>query len=300
MKLAAGAEQRGGNASRPATPDKAGEEIAAIFREAGHEVALQMQAGAATIDSDREDRGGENPSTRSSSAGATERSAAAAAAAKNGMPLGILPLGTMNFFAHSLAIPMDMKEAAAALAGGEVRAVDIATVNGRAFVHTLSLGLHPTMVKEREKLSFNSRYGKMLGSVRAFLRVVRNAKRFSVTVVTDNRTVTARASGMVVSNNPLGEGHMPWADRVDLGTLGVYLSSARGWSEIARILFAAALGRIREEPLIEFVRTATTTIHVRRPHHIDATLDGEVVRLKGPLKVEILPGGLKVLAPRAA
>ena len=42
-------------------------------------------------------------------------SAAAAVAFEAGVPLGVVPAGTMNLFARSLAIPMTMRGAAEAL-----------------------------------------------------------------------------------------------------------------------------------------------------------------------------------------
>ena len=56
---------------------------------------------------------------------------AAAAAARCGKTLGILPLGTMNLFARSLGMPLEMRAAAEAIAAGEKVAVDIGEVNGR-------------------------------------------------------------------------------------------------------------------------------------------------------------------------
>jgi diacylglycerol kinase family enzyme len=278
--------------------DKTAEELAAIFREKGHDVSLHVEAGSATIGAIEKVGREKSAEVIVVGGGDGTVSAAAGVAAKSGLALGILPLGTMNFFARSLGIPAEMKAAAAALADGVLASADIGTVNGQTFVHSLALGLHPTMVAEREKLSYGSRYGKMLGSARAFARVIRDAKRFSVAIVTGGQTITARAAGVVVSNNPLGVGHPPWADRVDEGVLGVYLTSAKRWPEILRITLAAARGRVEEHPLVEHVRTPTATIHLGGRQRVKATLDGEIVPLRGSLTAEIVAGGLKVLKPR--
>jgi len=84
-------------------------------------------------------------------------SAAAAAAYRKGIPLAVLPAGTMNLFARSLSVPLNLDDALDALAGGEVRSVDIATANGRPFIHQFSVGIHPKLVKLRETLSYRSR-----------------------------------------------------------------------------------------------------------------------------------------------
>jgi diacylglycerol kinase family enzyme len=276
-----------------------GEELAEIFRAEGHDVTPIVTAGEDAVATIKKAAKAKGTDAIVVGGGDGTISTAAAIAAESGVTLGILPLGTMNFFARSLGIPAEMKAAADALAKGEVAAVDIARVNGRTFVHTLALGLHPKMVAEREKLTYRSRYGKMLGSARAFVRVLRNPRRFFVSIETDGKTVVRRTAGVVVSNNPLGKGHLPYADTLDKGVLGLYVTTARGWAQLVRVTAAAAFGAAEESPLVEYVETTTADIDLGRQRLVPTTLDGEIIRLTGPLKVEIVAGGLKVLKPKA-
>ena len=277
-----------------------GEELAQIFGAEGHDTTLVVTAGEDAVVAIKTAAKAKGTDAIVVGGGDGTISAAAAIASENNVTLGILPLGTMNFFARSLGIPAEMKAAAEALAKGELAAVDIARVNGRTFVHTLALGLHPKMVEEREKLDYGSRTGKMLGSARAFVRVIRNPRRFFVSIETDGKTVVRRTAGVVVSNNPLGKGHMPYADRLDQGVLGLYVTAARGWAQLVRVAAAAAFGTAEESPLVEYVETTIADIDLGRQRSVPTTLDGEIVRLTGPLKVEIVAGGLKVLKPKAA
>jgi len=277
---------------------RTGDDLATIFRAKGHEVAVDVESGGAAFAAIERAFKAKTSDAVVVGGGDGTVSAAASIAATTDIALGVLPLGTMNLFAKSLAIPLDMKQAAEALAEGEIAAADIATVNGRMFVHALALGLYPMMVAEREKLDYNSRYGKMLGSARAFLRVIRNRRRFNVSIRTGGKTVDRRVAGVVVSNNPFGEGHMPHADRLDAGVLGLYLTTARSLPDLARVTAAAAFGKEEESPLIENLTTTAVEIRLGRHKSVPTTLDGELVRLPGPLKVEIVAGGLKVLKPR--
>jgi YegS/Rv2252/BmrU family lipid kinase len=273
------------------------DELADIFREAGHDVTIKVTAGPGVEAAIRD--GAREAEAIVVGGGDGTIASAAAIAAETGVALGVLPLGTMNFFARSLDIPADMKEAAKALATGEVRSVDIARVNERSFIHTLALGLHPTMVAEREKLSYGSRIGKMLGSARAFVRVLRHPRRFEVAIEGGGESLHHRTAGVVVSNNPLGKGHMPYPDRLDTGLLGVYVTTARGWMQLTRVTAAAAIGAAEDHPLVAYLTAPCITITLGRHAYVPTTLDGELVRLGGPLKVEIVAGGLKVLAPKA-
>ena len=88
-------------------------------------------------------------------------SGAAGVAWKNGMPLGVVPAGTMNLFARSLKLPLDIWKVLEVLADGRITEADIGSADGRAFVHQFSMGLHARMIRYRESYSFASRLGKI-------------------------------------------------------------------------------------------------------------------------------------------
>src|SRR5690606_5709519 len=127
-------------------------------------------------------------------------------------------------------------------------------------IHALSLGLHPALVAEREKGTYGSRVGKMLGSLKAWWRVIRGVRRFGVALDVDGERVLRRTAGLVVSNNPLGEGHMPYADTLDDGLLGLYVTSARTPLQLMRVTASAALGTVAKDPLVEVFEAAGVEI----------------------------------------
>jgi diacylglycerol kinase family enzyme len=178
-------------------------------------------------------------------------SAAASAAAQSGLALGILPLGTMNLFARSLAIPLDMREAAEALAAGRVSAVDIGEVNGRFFIHHVTLGLHPRMIRIRERLSYGSRLGKIWATIQAWWMAVRQPPRLEARIRADDQHFSRRTAAILVSNNPWGEGHLPYADDLRQGRLGLYVTTSRRWQDLLQLTARMTLGEIAENPLME-------------------------------------------------
>ncbi len=56
--------------------------------------------------------------------------------AGSGVPLGIIPLGTLNHFAKDLRLPLSADRAVAVIATGKDRFVDVGEVNGEIFVTT--------------------------------------------------------------------------------------------------------------------------------------------------------------------
>lgn len=274
--------------------------IAAIFAARSHQVATTLaRTGREAVDAVHSIVAQKSTDAIVVGGGDGTVSAAAAACAASGAVLGILPLGTMNLFARSLHMPLTAEAAAEALADGEVAAVDIGRVNGRYFVHVLSLGLHPALVEERERsAAYRSRIEKMMGSVRSWFRVVRRPHRLFLSIATAETTLERETIGLVVSNNVLGSGHLPYADRLDTGLLGIYLTRARSTLEIARLTAEVAVGLTSASPLVEHLTSHAASIRLHRSS-IKATIDGELLRLAAPIRVESLGGGLKVLRPRA-
>ena len=68
----------------------------------------------------------------------------------SGLPLGVLPQGTFNFFGRTHGISADTHEAVGALLAGTPRNVQAGMVNDRLFLVNASLGLYPQVLEDRE------------------------------------------------------------------------------------------------------------------------------------------------------
>src|SRR3954464_399503 len=97
--------------------------------------------------------------------------AAAAVALEFGLPLAVVPAGTLNHFARDLGVATP-PEAAAAVAAGDAVQVDVADVNGVPFLNTASIGSYPEMVQRRDRLS--GRMGKWAALTVAAAQVLRH------------------------------------------------------------------------------------------------------------------------------
>ncbi|HVZ14483.1 MAG TPA: diacylglycerol kinase family protein [Bauldia sp.] len=296
MKLALVLNRHAGTL-RGMDAEQAARDLTAIFAEAGHAVTTTLAEGRGVMDALRTAAKAHGTEAIVAGGGDGTISGAAGIAADARLPLGVLPLGTMNLFARSLALPTDMKEAAAAIAASTPRAVDIGKANDRVFIHVVSLGLHPAMVAEREKREHGSRWTKMIGSAGAWARVLRKPRRFRLTIGTDGERIETDTIGAVVSNNPLGKGHLPYADRLDGGILGLYVTTATTRGEILRVTAGAALGALGESPLVKYRSTTAVDIAITSARGVPVTIDGELMRLTGKLHIATVPGGLTVLAP---
>jgi len=78
------------------------------------------------------------------------------AAGNNGpLPkLGILPLGTANDVIDNLEMPKELDAAAAIIAAGQHRMLDLCEVNGRYFINNAGIGLEPYVTTIQQRITY--------------------------------------------------------------------------------------------------------------------------------------------------
>ncbi len=103
----------------------------------------------------------------------------AALAHDTGVPLAVFPSGTLNHFAGALGITKDADTAGAVEAGSAVE-VDLALLDGEAFLNTAGIGGYPEMVEMRDRLSHE--IGKWPAAAFALFKTLRHHKPLVLTI----------------------------------------------------------------------------------------------------------------------
>ena len=200
--------------------------------------------------------------------------------------LAILPAGTMNLFARSLGIPLTLDEAVKSFGDGEVKAVDVASANGRPFVHQFSIGMHAKLVHLRSKMDFASRLGKIRASAKAAWNTALNPPAVDVMLTIGEAEILTRATAIGITNNLFGEGHLPYADNPDGGVLGIYVTVAEQRGEILRFLLSMARGKWRDNQQVEIHQAERVTLKIRsRRTKLLSVIDGELCKLERETEV---------------
>ncbi|SFK26910.1 diacylglycerol/lipid kinase family protein [Falsiroseomonas stagni] len=229
---------------------------------------------------------------------------AAAAARLMGGPaaLGILPLGTMNMLAKDLGIPMDLGQAAAALAQGTIRRIDVAAVNGHVFLCSSVIGSPSWLGRHREKHRGRASLRTRVAFALAALRSGWHHRPMRLSVSLDGgRGVRLWTRALSVANNRYAEGfgQVMAKPRLDAGELGLYVARRYGAWWWVRLTLGMALGTWRGDRLVHERAAREVTIHTPRTA-LRVMNDGEAVLLPPPLIYRTHPGALRVIAPRPA
>jgi diacylglycerol kinase family enzyme len=225
-------------------------------------------------------------------------SAAAARLMGKDKALAILPAGTMNLFARGLGIPQTLNAALESFVDGDVTAVDVATANGRPFVHQFSIGMHAKMVQRRQNMAFGSRLGKIRASAQAAWATINDPQAMKVTLTIGEAEIVTRTTAIGITNNLFGEGHLPYADDPAGGVLGIYVTVAEQRRHLVKFFFNMARGKWRDNEHVEIHQAERVVVKVHSPgKKYRAVIDGELVKLDKETTIRIHPGALNVLVP---
>jgi len=271
-----------------------------IFAAHGHEITCHTASGKEIVETLKRMAQDKGFDALIAGGGDGTISAAAGICWKAGLPLGVVPAGTMNLFARSLKLPLDIWQVLETLASSKVQSVDIASVNGIPFIHQFSAGMHARMVRMRERMEYSSRLGKMRASTRAAMALMVRPPRFEVIfdINADGRNDTREVSAISVSNNPFGANALLYADDLTTGVLGIYLADALTSAGVVRLAIDILRGRMRENQAVTASTAKVVKMQFPKRHHgALCVIDGELQKMPRDVEIKIHAGELKVLAP---
>jgi diacylglycerol kinase family enzyme len=222
--------------------------------------------------------------------------AVAAVAAGRGLPLVVVPAGTLNHFARDIGIT-GLSDAIEAVRAGSAVAVDLGGVQvddapPRWFVNTASLGGYPDLVQLRERRE--ARRGKWPSAALAMIRVLREADPLVVRIDGMPRKVW-----LIFVGNGLyrPRGFAAAArHRLDSGLLDVRYVRADVRLSRTRFLIGALSGALERSRTYVQQERAEILIDVLGPPVALAT-DGEVITEGRRFRFFIRPAALQVYRP---
>jgi len=210
---------------------------------------------------------------------------------------GVVPLGTLNHFAKDLKIPLDLEGAARTVIAGHSIKTDVGEVNERIFVNNSSLGLYPSIVRQREKVQ-RLGHGKWPAFLWAALTVLGRYPFLNVRLIVDSTDFSTRTPFVFVGNNvyEMESFNIGTRARLNAGVLSLYVTHRTGRLGLLRLGLRALFKRLRKAE--DFIALTTTEALVEtRRRRVRVSTDGEVTMMQTPLQYRVRPGVLSVLVP---
>ncbi len=212
--------------------------------------------------------------------------------------LGIIPTGTANDLAKSLGIPTDLAAACELIASNHVRKLDLGQVRvGRrkklTFFEVVTIGIGAAVYPDALRASKGH-----LANIKGALQTVLNHQADPEVKVKMNgdSNVTLKTMLVIVSNVPLIGPNMlidPHASMED-GLLDISLYPGFSKAELLSYSTQVMNGGVAEDGKIQ--RYRANKLKIKSSPKQEVMADG-VMLGRGKVKIKVLPGALRVIAP---
>ena len=208
--------------------------------------------------------------------------------------LGMLPLGSVMNVARMLGVPRELDEAAAVIAGGIVRTIDVGEANGTLFFEGGSVGLNAAVFREAQRVD-GGNYSALFAAIGTLIRY----RPSRMVVRLDDRVLTTRALAVAVANGPytgLGFAVAPDA-RLDDGLFDVVVFSRFSRTELIGHFAAIAFGRRRYSPKTATYRSSR--VRIEGVHRLPCRADSHDLGTT-PVEYVVRPAALRVVVRSSA
>lgn len=220
------------------------------------------------------------------------------------IPLGILPSGTFNYVAREFGIPLNLKDAVHTLATGSFKEIPVGQVNGRPFLVNASLGLYPRLLEDREQAK--RKYGRnralaLLSSASSLIARRDRTFRLEVQRQSEERPLGAPheldISTLFIGNNTLQLRNLGIEPQPsELVAIVLRKPSPLRLIELGLRAAVGTLGDAKDILTFPFEKLVAEARQEKRKG-IKIALDGEVMRMDGPLVFHRASRPLKLIVP---
>ena len=225
-------------------------------------------------------------------------SAVATTAVETGKVLGVLPLGTFNYFAHRLGVPVETDRALGVIAGGRVHTVSVGEVNGHIFLNNSSIGLYPTVLRQRESTYRRIGRSQMASYLSAAVALARPPAQMTLELAIDGVPLSRTSPLLFVGTNAhqLDAFGMKGTECVDAGLLAMYITQPLGARGLWTLALSGLIKGFGDMPDLETLCAREAVVTTRRKR-IRVAVDGEILRLHSPLRYRSRADALRVMVP---
>ena len=217
------------------------------------------------------------------------------------IPMGILPLGTFNYVARVLHIPLDILQAAEVIATGEQRASHVACINDQIYLNNASLGLYPLFIKKREE--YNRKFGRFpLNAYTSGLDVlIRDWKELKLEVEVDDKKYPVKTPLIFFGNNQLQleELNLKVSKCAEFGEIAGVVIAKGDKLTLFKTLFQTIRGKLEQASDVYSFGAQKVTVYSQKPK-LTVAIDGEIVSMSTPLHLHVEKNALNIMVPHAA
>lgn len=224
-------------------------------------------------------------------------SSIAAVTCHSDIPLGVLPLGTLNHFAQDLGMPVDIAACVAILCNGAVYQVDIGQLNDQYFINNASIGFYPKMVRHRDQQIRDVQRNKWFALTISAVRMLLHFPLLTVSIETEQGSTVTKTPLVFIGNNRYDCSLAAGRACLSEGELCVYVVKCSSRFAVLRLLWQAMYrGFYAADDFVAYhVNEAVIRVKAKA---VQTASDGEVHLMSSPLRYRSMARALRILGPR--
>ena len=221
--------------------------------------------------------------------------------AGNRAKLGVLPLGTFNFFARSLGIPQDIETALDVLGNGRDRPIALGRINDCVFINNASIGAYAAVLEARETIYERwgrSRLAAYWSVIVAMLTLYRSLK-MTITADGERRQARAPLAFFAVRAYQAREYGLSGPEEIEAGKLALYLAPDTNRAVLLWRTLKILLRRVEPGADYRLITGREIVVETAYPRQTVAH-DGERDVMESPFRVCRVPDAITVVVPADA
>jgi diacylglycerol kinase family enzyme len=217
-------------------------------------------------------------------------------------PVGIIPVGTFNFFARTHQIPEALDGALTTILNGYYEPVQVGMINEKIFLVNASLGLYPDLLEDRER--FKRRWGRsrFVAAIAGLYFLALSRQIIHLKLTTQTRSIELQTPSLFVANNSLQLENLgiAEADKIEQGKLVAIVPRPLNKWAMVKLLFKGILADLGNDKNILSFTFDKMNVRFARflGSHVKAAIDGEIIWLKTPIEISVAERALLLVKPR--
>lgn len=219
---------------------------------------------------------------------------------QTGLPMVIIPMGTVNALARELKIPLGLDDAEWWLSDHDMKVIDVVEAREHFYLLNISIGTSARIMKAAKREDIH-RFGVLVFIWEALKRYA-SIPVYRFRLVIDGRSVYSRASEIFIANSGLLLGiktlQLDEKAGLDSGKLSICTAHLRTVFDYVRIAMKMLFQS--SEDIEEFNCVGASrevTIDANRPVPVQG--DGELIG-NTPITVTLVPRALHIVCPAAS
>ena len=212
------------------------------------------------------------------------------------VPIGYIPTGTKNDFAHSINISFDKLHISKNINKYCSRKIDLGMINDRVFNYVVAFGLfsessYKTRIKLKQKLG---RFAYVLYGIKEIF----NHKTYKLQIQSDTTRIEDEFIYGSISNSKYIGGFDLFKNKsieFDDGKFeAVFVKKPKNFLQMLRIILKVLQGKLEDE-CIYYIQTSNLEIKCNKP--IELSIDGEYGGGKKDIRIHVKKQSVEYLVP---